>query len=232
MVYLDMGFLPYLGLPDDYHFGAHCIAVVGYDADRETVLAADRDDVFHEVSLDTLEQARSSTFKPFPPKHKWYEFDFSAAHAPTESGVRDSLRDVTELMLQPPISNFGVKGIRKAAQQTRMWPNVLDEEALRRTCFNTSIFIDPTGGTGGGIFRYMYARFLTEAAALTGEDRLDKVAKELHRIGDSWEDVAAAFRAASEADDPAAELEQVVAPMPSIADAEQAVWEELSTLAG
>ena len=32
--------LPYLGLPEDYHFGAHGIAVVGFDPDARTVLAA------------------------------------------------------------------------------------------------------------------------------------------------------------------------------------------------
>ena len=232
MVYLDMGFLPYLGLPDDYHFGAHCIAVVGYDADHETVLAADRDDVFHEITLDTLEEARGSKFKPFPPAHKWYSFDFSNAHPPTAAGIRDSLRDVTEAMLEPPISNFGVKGIRKAAKQTVKWPEVLDEEALRRTLFNTSIFIDPTGGTGGGIFRYMYGRFLVEAADITGEPRLAELGTEFRGVGDTWEEVATSFREAADADGPGDVLEEVVAPMYGIADREEALFTELAEFAG
>ena len=38
--------------------------------------------------------------------------DFAAAHPPTREGIEDSLRDVTTAMLEPPIANFGVKGIR------------------------------------------------------------------------------------------------------------------------
>lgn len=230
MVYLDMGFLPYLNLPEGYHFGAHSIAVVGYDSETRMVLAGDRDDTFHAISLDTLEEARGSAFKPFPPQHKWYTFDFGAAHPPTPEGVWDSIRDVTGAMLEPPISNFGVKGIRKAAKETMKWPDTLDEEDLRRTCFNTSIFIDATGGTGGGIFRYMYGRYLAEAAEITGEDRLGKIGTEFHRIGDAWEEVAASFRAVAEIESPATMLGETVAPMFGIADDEEHLWGELAVL--
>ena len=49
-------------------------------------------------------------------------------------------------MLEAPISNMGVRGIRKAAQRAQQWPDVLDEKELRYTMFNTYIFIDAKGG--------------------------------------------------------------------------------------
>ena len=49
----------------------------------------------------------------------------------------------------------------------------------------------------------MYARFLGEAAAITGEPRLAGMGTELTAIGDRWEEVAAAFALAAQADDPA-----------------------------
>lgn len=231
MVYVDMGFLPYLGLPDDYHFGGHTVAVVGYDPDQATVLVGDRDEAFHDVALEDLERARGSKFKPFPPQHKWYTFDFTDAHPPTSEGIWDSIRDVTSFMLEPPISNFGVKGIHKAAKQTVKWPEVLDEAALRRTCFNTSIFIDATGGTGGGIFRYMYGRYLEEAAGITGVKRLAEIGNGFGEVGDLWEGVATSFRKAAEAPDPAALLESTVEPMFTIADREESLWTHLMNLA-
>ena len=125
---------------------------------------------------------------------------------------------------------FGVRGIRKALQETLRWPDVLDAAALRRTCFETALFIDRRGGTGGGIFRYLYARFLGEATVITGESRLGELGSELNAIGDLWEGVAATFAAAAELDEPADLLEPATTPLHEIADREQLVWQSLKAL--
>jgi hypothetical protein len=133
-------------------------------------------------------------------------------------------------MLAPPIANLGVNGIRKAIRETMRWPEVLDAAALRRTCFNVAMFIDRRGGTGGGIFRYMYARFLGEAASIMGEARLTGMGTELAAIGDRWEEVAACFAEAAQADSPADLLETATEPMRDIADREQDFWERLDAM--
>lgn len=135
-------------------------------------------------------------------------------------------------MLEPPIANLGVKGIRKAQRETRKWPQLLDAEALRRTCFTTASMIDHRGGTGSGIFRYMYARFLDEAAAITSEPRFAGPATELGAIGDMWEQVAKGFANAADADEPALMLDSVTEPLAEIADREQQIWADLRSLAG
>lgn len=230
LVYLDMGFLPYLDLPDDYHFGGHVVVVAGHDSETDEVLIADRDPELHPVSWEALENARGSKFKPFPPQHRWYTFDFASAHPPTPDDVHIAIGEACRGMLEPPISNFGVKGIRKAITQTRKWPKVLDDAALRRTCFNTALFIDHRGGTGGGIFRFMYARFLDEAAVICREPRLRDLGAELAAIGDRWEQVAVAFSRAAEAEDPADLLDDATTPMQDIAELEQAFWEALDAV--
>jgi hypothetical protein len=232
MVYLDMGFLPYFDLPEGYHFGAHVVVVAGCDAGPDRVLLADRDPELHSVDWEVLERARGSAFKPFPPLHKWFTFDFAAFRLPTPDEVREAIVEVCRGMLEPPIANLGVKGIRKARAETLKWPKVLDPVALRRTCANVAMFIDHRGGTGGGIFRCMYARFLGEAAAITGEPRLAVVAPDLTAIGDRWEEVAKGFSRAAAAEDPAALLDGATRPLEDIADREEEFWRRLAAVVG
>jgi uncharacterized protein DUF4872/butirosin biosynthesis protein H-like len=230
LVYLDMGFLPYFRLPADYHFGGHVVVVAGYDPGTMRVLVADRDKELHQVGWDALERARGSRYKPFPPRHTWYTFDFAAARTPSAAEVRESIGEVCHGMLAPPIANFGVKGIRKAISETVKWPQVLDAESLRRTCFNVAMFIDRRGGTGGGIFRYMYGRFLGEAASITREPRLAGMGTELAGIASRWEETAALFAQAAQADRPDGLLEVATRPMHDIADLEQDFWERLAAM--
>jgi hypothetical protein len=232
MIMVDMGFLPYLDLPEGYHFGAHAVVVAGFDPQTREVLVADRDGEPHAVSWQDLARARGSRFKPFPPQHAWYSFDFQARRPPSAEEIRQAIREVVEGMLEPPISNFGVQGIRTAVKRTLKWPQHMNEERLRWTCFNIYVFIDAAGGTGGGIFRYMYGRFLQEAAAITGEPRLAEVGEEMRYIGDRWQQVAAIFKEAHRAPDPSALLPQATALMERIADREQAAWEGLREVVG
>jgi len=230
MIQCDMGFLPYFDFGDtDYHFGWHIVVVCGYDAETRQVLIADRDGVY-PVLMEDLAKARGSTYKPFPPMHKWYIFDFSNKRQPTADEVREAIAEQAKAMLEPPISNVGVKGIRKAAKRALKWPDQMDEDELRFTLFNTFIFIDATGGTGGGIFRYMFNRFLREAAEITGDARLNESADAFQHIGDRWQEVAAIFKGGWEAEDPAAMLPETTAPLMEIADLEEAAWTRLREL--
>ena len=227
MLQCDMGFLPYFDFGDkEYHFGGHAIVVAGYDPETRQVLIADRDGVY-PVSMEDLEKARGSTYKPFPPRHKWYTFDFSNKRRPTADEVREAIAEQTKGMLEPPISNIGVKGIRKAAKRALKWPDLMDEEELRFALFNAFIFIDATGGTGGGIFRYMFSRFLREAAEITGDARLNQSANAFQHIGDKWQEVAEIFKQGWKAESPVAVLAETTAPMMELADLEEAAWGRL-----
>lgn len=232
MVQLDMGFLPYFNLPKEYHFGGHVVVLAGYDPETRQVLIADRDKELHPVSLETLARARGSQYKPFPPRNTWYTFDFIHKRPPKPEEVRQAIREATTGMLKPPIANLGVKGIRTAAERALKWPKIMNEDSLRYACFNVHVFIDAKGGTGGGIFRYMFSRFLKEAATITGDERLTEAGEEMHTIGDQWQQVARIFESAHTAPNPSALLPQAAALMLRIAESEQTAWEQLREIVG
>jgi len=227
MLQVDMGFLPYFNFGgEEYHFGGHAIVACGYDPQTEQVLIAERDG-FYPVPLADLEKARGSTFKPFPPKNAWVTFDFNGFRPPAPDEVRRAIAAQAAGMLHPPIRNMGVRGIRTAAERIPRWAGQMSAEEVRWALFNTYIFVSPVGGSGGGIFRYMFGRFLAEAAAITGDDRLNDRAAEFQRIGDAWEAFAAWAKEASESTNPAGRLGECAAPLLAIADQEQAAWEAL-----
>jgi hypothetical protein len=231
LLQVDMGYLPYFDFGgEEYHFGGHAVVACGYDPETDAVLIADRDKELHPVSMEDLEKARGSTHKPFPPKHKWLTFDFGSKREPTADKVRQAIAGQAEQMLEPPIRNFGVKGIRKAAKMVVKWPESLSQEELGWTFFNCYIFISPEGGSGGGNFRTMFSRFLREGARITRDARLTESGDEFRLIADEWDKLGAWFKQASEASDTASLVSKCVAPLNKIADLEEAAWTRLRNL--
>jgi hypothetical protein len=232
MIQCDMGFLPYFEFGDtDYHFGWHVVVVCGYDPESGQVLVADRDTDLHPVSMDDLAKARGSRHKPFPPQNKWYTFDFRGKRQPTAQEIREAIAEQVQPMLAPPIRNIGVRGIRKAAGEIPKWPARLDADELRLALFNAWIFISPEGGSGGGLFRYMLSRFLREAAGAVQDTRLADSADAFQVIGHRWEELGAWFQEVSETEDPAARLDECVAPLKALADMEEVAWQQLAAIA-
>jgi hypothetical protein len=232
MVQCDMGFLPYFDFDgQEYHFGGHVVVVCGYDPATDRVLVADREEELHAIPMEDLQKARGSTHKPFPPKNRWYTFDFGRKRQPTAPEVRQAILDQAQPMLEPPIRNIGVKGIRKAAREVPKWPDSMDADALRWALFNAYIFISPVGGTGGGTFRYMFSRFLREAALIAAEPRLAESADEFQHIGDRWEELGEWFRHTSETPNAASRLGECAAPLTALADLEQVAWGRLREIA-
>jgi Domain of unknown function (DUF4872)/Butirosin biosynthesis protein H, N-terminal len=230
MLQVDMGFLPYFNFGgQEYHFGGHVIVACGYDQEKQLVLVADRDGTY-PVPLAQLELARSSSFKPFPPKNCWWVFDFNGYRPPDAVELRAAIAAQASAMLEPPIRNFGVEGIRQAARRIPCWPSLMSSQKLRLALFNMYIFISPVGGTGGGLFRYMFSRFLEQVAGLTSDERLSACAEAFSQIGDAWESLAARAKQVSAEPDLANCLGECTAPLLAIASQEQAAWESLQKI--
>ncbi len=206
MIYVDMAYLKYLNMPEDAHFGGHSIVVFGINEEEGIAYVSDRDSNCHKitisddevptdshtVSLKELEEARGSKHKPFPPKNKWLTFDFTHIRPLDRSVITRAIRDTAEKMLNPPIKNLGVKGIRTCSEKVLGWKD-FDNEKLKWSAFNGFIFINQIGGTGGGGFRKMYGNFLRESGQLISSKELTGMGDEYFAIGEEWDRVADKF---------------------------------------
>lgn len=230
MLQVDMGYLPYFDFGgSEYHFGGHAIVACGSSVDGAVIMVADRDGIYPVPFVD-LQRARASKHKPFPPHNRWYTFDFTHKRQPTSQEIYTAIRNQAVNMLQPPISNIGVKGIRKTAEMIPSWPAKMSEEQIRWALFNTYIFISPAGGSGGGAFRYMFSRFLDESGQITGDDRLVSSAETFKRIGDSWQELAEWFLWAYKTSNPQEHLADCTRSLNSLSDLEASAWSELEVI--
>jgi hypothetical protein len=141
-------------------------------ADIEPKMTGVKTGHFYTLPLERLSEARDSKHQPFPPKNQWFTFDFSNTQRPDRAAICEAIEQNVQAMLNPPIKNFGVAGIHTAIARIRKWPQLLDDQTLRATLFNVYVYSE-IGGTGSGLFRYMYSRFLAEATEITGNAKLN-----------------------------------------------------------
>jgi len=204
MLFGDMGFLPWFDFPVEYHFGGHTFVICGFDGD-DTFLASDIDPkttglkkgFYSPITVEQLREARSSLYKPFPAKNAYVECDFNHFHFPGPDDIYSSINQTIESMLNPPIRNLGIKGIRYTSGEILKWPQLFSETELRMNLFNIYIYFE-IGGTGGGCFRNMYSRFLKEAAEITGNENLSEASVKIHDAGELYSEIGNLFKEAIE----------------------------------
>lgn len=235
MMFGDMAFLPWFEFPEEYHFGGHTFVICGYDG-TDTLLASDMDQyaagpkkgLYHTITLEQLRDARNSQFQPFPPKNRYLTFDFQGYHKPNEDDVNSAIAQTVGSMLNPPISNFGIKGIRRTAKEITKWIDLFDDQMLRLNLFNVYIFTE-IGGTGGGSFRYMYSRFLKEAAAITSNSSYTGAAKRINKSGKMFTKIGLLFKDVLEVNDIPDRISQASELYLQIADVEEETFQSLKT---
>lgn len=229
----DMGILPWFKFPKEYHFGGHTFVACGYDG-HDTVLCSDIDQkaagvkkgFLAPISLGQLRKARGSTFKPFPPKNLWLEFDLSCFRKPGKEEIVAAIRQVIDAELKPSIKNFGIKGMRHTADELLKWPSQLSDFDLRVNLFNLYIFIE-SGGTGGGCFRPMYARFLRECAPVIGKPALKQSADDFEKIGNKFSEIGMLFKNAAKLHDLSHRIQTAAMGFREIADLEETACRDL-----
>lgn len=203
------------------HFPGHAVVLTGYD-DQAAYVADTGFVTIQRTSLEGLALARHG-------RHPFYPLSGEMLDLPEGEEISiEALRGAAPaaieaaaaLMLEPSLGEIeGLPALRRFSAEVAAWP---EAAADWRWCARFNYQVIERRGTGGGNFRSMYARFLTEV----GREPEAAIAS---RAAELWSALAAELFAASEADrpDPAA-WEEIGATAGRVREAEERLWESLA----
>lgn len=179
--------LPYFPPAYRFHFNAHNLVVIGKEQDDYLI----SDPIFEEPVRCSTKDLRKARFAKgaMAPKGKIYYVEKMPEKFNLQHAVESGIRDVCRVMLKTPVPLAGVRGIRLLSRQMLKWPGKLGE---KKTILQLGhvIRMQEEIGTGGGGFRFIYAAFLQEAAAIMDKDKLVEMSQRCTAVGDLWRDFA------------------------------------------
>ena len=220
--------LPYFPSALRFHFNAHNLVVCGKEGDSYRI----SDPVIGETVLCGAADLKRARFArgPLAPKGKLFFLSNIPKTVDPAPAIREAIREVCRLMTWIPIPLIGVRGMRYLAGQVESWPSRLGERRALLYLGNV-IRMQEEVGTGGGGFRFIYAAFLQEAAAVLDERRLLDFSQRMTAVGDHWRDFAVAgariCKGRPQGDDDFPALARIVR---ECADAERGLFREMDAL--
>lgn len=181
---LNCYFLDYFS--DAIHFAGHYVAVYGYDDESIYVIDTDQQGSWCRTGRARFEEGRLWKGPMSSNAMTWTVADVSAPTDWQAALVKAITRNMTDY-LNPPIANFGPKGIRKTAKLVPTWLETVGNATTELAQLG---MIMERGGTGGGLFRTMYRDFLLEANERLELLKVDKAAKEFAKASRLWTQVS------------------------------------------
>jgi len=212
----DIYYLDHYG--NSAHFPGHAVVLAGYDDE----VAHLSDTAFEELQttrLENLARARHSGHPAYPLEGHMFTVAEAIDREQLEVAVPRAVERAVGEMLEPPFGEFaGVPALERLAAEAGSWPQAVEDW---QWCARFAYQVIERRGTGGGCFRLMYSRFLAEA----GREEAPLAAEAAAR----WTELAEAFKAASESEEPEAELWQAVGGgAKAVLEAERHLWTSLA----
>ena len=211
--------LPYFPPDMRFHFNAHNLVVFGRRGGQYLI----SDPVFEQpVECDAESLARARFVRgALAPKGLLY---YPTAIPPTldlAPAIRKAIRFTTGMMLHTPLPIVGVRGIRLVARRIRKLSpaNVTHNKLF----LGHIVRMQEEIGTGGAGFRFLYAAFLQEAAAIIRVPALTSIAAQLTAAGDEWRRFALMSAKMCKGRDPM-DYAQLAATLDHCAELERAVY--------
>ncbi len=175
--------LPYFPEAFRFHFNMHNLIVYGKKGDDYLI----SDPVFPEPVVCPANRLAKARFAQGALAPKGYMYHIVRVPDPIDlpGAVRHSIKGVCRTMLDSRIPLLGIAGIRFLANRLLKWPDKLGPEKAA-LYLGQVIRMQEEIGTGGAGFRFIYAAFLQEAAAVIDEPRLERLSEKMTAAGDHW----------------------------------------------
>lgn len=175
--------LPYFPENMRFHFNAHNLVVYGKEGD-DYLISDPVAELPQRCAYADLQKARFAK-GALAPKGLLYYPDRIDAVTVSAAMLRKAIRKTTRIMLGP-IPIVGVRGMRMLARKVAG----LDRSEFALNYVGHIVRMQEEIGTGGAGFRFLYAAFLQEAAAITGIAELQRLSERMVEIGDGWREFA------------------------------------------
>jgi hypothetical protein len=212
----DLYYLDHYG--NSAHFPGHAVVLAGYDEEHAHLSDTGFEQLQSTTRLEDLDRARHSNHPAYPLAGHM----FTATGTVREERLREAIPAAIERaalgMVEPEFRQFsGLDAVERLAQEAGSWPEVAEDW---QWCARFGYQVIERRGTGGGAFRLMYSRFLEEAGRAEAPLAAEAAAR--------WSDLAEAFRAASEREQPEPALwREIGAAAGQVAAAEKRLWTAL-----
>jgi Butirosin biosynthesis protein H, N-terminal/Domain of unknown function (DUF4872) len=187
--------------PDEprQHFGEHVLLIAAIDGNDAIISDIFSDDL-ERVSLDAITSARSSTegYEFLLPRNRWYEFRAPTHWGDTHELIKPAISATCVKMLAAN-GKFGVRGMRRAAQDLATWVHSRSAESQQDTMFALEIMARRMDeGALGNCFRGLFFEFLTESAQVLENTELAGVVQTYEvPVYAQWRGLISDLRAAS-----------------------------------
>jgi hypothetical protein len=211
----DIYYLDHYG--NSAHFPGHAVILAGYD--EEVAQLSDTGfEGLQSTRLENLARARHSGHPAYPLEGHMFTVGEGIDRSQLEAAAPRAIERAAGEMLEPPFGEFGgLPALERLTAEAGSWPEAVEDW---QWCARFAYQVIERRGTGGGCFRLMYSRFLEEV----GREEAPLAAEAAAR----WAELAEAFKAASESEEPQPELWSAVgAGAKRVLEAERRLWTSL-----
>ncbi|GAB5465625.1 MAG: BtrH N-terminal domain-containing protein [Candidatus Kapaibacteriales bacterium] len=179
------------------HFAGHYASIYGYDDEFAYLNDTNQQGRDARTTLKSLELARNEK-GPMSSRNRSYSITKNTEATDITKYIKKAIYNNADDFLNPPIKNIGYKGIFKTSSEIKKW---FKTSKNIKNDFHTSASLMERGGTGGSLFRNIYADFLKESSIILESKELERSSAKYREIALLWNQVAELFEKIGETED-------------------------------